>query len=478
MAPGPGKASASPAIPVVGSPQALRDFLRDPIGCMRAVYRTHGKIAALVRGANDFLFAFGPEFNKELLANPDLFHATGFLFPGPRKSPQRRLTHGLFSMNGEQHRQHRRLLLPLFQKKAIEPHRDALVAITDRLLDRWQPGQTRDISQEMMELTLRVTSQVLFGFDEYPLAAAIDTVVERWLALNSAVIVMGTLSMEDQEGAYDQMLQTAEQLEQQMQALLERRSLRPSNGNDILSLLTQAHAEDNTRMSDIELVGQAVHFYAAANHTTKDALTWTLLLLAQHPQVMAELHDELLSKLRGEAPTSAQLQQLPLLERVIKESMRLLPPVSYYSRMNSEPAVLGAYALSKGTTIVLSHYITHHMADLYPQPERFRPERWRTINPSPYEYLPFGAGPRMCVGAMFAMMTLKISLAMILQRFRLTVVPHARIDRKITTTLWPRHGMPMILWRQDRQFTSSPVCGDIHEMVELPAEPQRQTLAA
>src|SRR5207253_10434870 len=98
MAPWPGKASAAPAIPLAGSPQALRDFLRDPIGCMRAVYQTHGKMAALVRGANDFIFAFGPEFNKELLANPDLFHATGFLFPGPRKSPQRRLTPGLFSM--------------------------------------------------------------------------------------------------------------------------------------------------------------------------------------------------------------------------------------------------------------------------------------------------------------------------------------------------------------------------------------------
>jgi cytochrome P450 len=478
MAPWPGKASAAPAIPVVACPQARREFLRDPIGCMRAIYQTHGKIAALVRGANDFIFAFGSEFNRELLANPELFHATGFLFPGPRKSPQRRLTHGLFSMNGEQHRQHRRLLLPLFQKKAIEPHRDALVAITDRLLDRWQPGQTRDVSQEMMELTLRVTSQVLFGFDDYPLAAALDTVVERWLALSSAVIVMGALSMGDQEGRYDEMLQTAGQLEGQMQALLEKRSLCPSKGDDILSLLSKAHAEDRTRVSDMELVGQAVHFYAAANHTTKDALTWTLFLLAQHPEVMADLHDELVGKLRGAGPTIEQMQQLPLLENVINESMRLLPPVPYYSRVNTEPAALGSYSLPRGTTIVFSHYITHHMADLYPQPERFRPERWQTINPSPYEYLPFGAGPRMCVGAMFAMMTLKISLAMILQRFRLTVVPQARIDRKVTTTLWPSHGMPMILCRQDRQFTSSPVCGDIHEMVELPATTQRQAVAA
>jgi cytochrome P450 len=227
----------------------------------------------------------------------------------------------------------------------------------------------------------------------------------------------------------------------------------------------------------VELIGQAVHFFAAANHTTKDSLTWTLFLLAQHPEVMADLHDELHGTLRGGAPTVEQLARLPLLERVIRESLRLLPPVSYYSRGNVEPARLGPYSLRKGTTVVLSHYVTHHMPDLYPQPERFLPDRWRSINPSPYAYLPFGAGPRMCVGATFAMQTLKIALAVILQRFRLEVVPDARIDRQVTTTLWPRHGLPMRLHRQDRGFTSTPVCGNIHEMVDLPSAAGRRAAA-
>jgi cytochrome P450 len=189
--------------------------------------------------------------------------------------------------------------------------------------------------------------------------------------------------------------------------------------------------------------------------------------------VTADLVDELHSTLHGDAPSLDQLNQLPLLERVIKESLRLLPPVSYYSRSNIEPTRLGPYPLRKGTTVVLSHYVTHHLPDLYPQPERFLPDRWRTLNPSPYAFLPFGAGPRMCVGATFALQTLKIALAVILQRYRLEVIPDARIDRQVTTTLWPKHGLPMRLHRQDRCFSSTPVCGNIHEMVELPSARRR-----
>jgi cytochrome P450 len=108
------------------------------------------------------------------------------------------------------------------------------------------------------------------------------------------------------------------------------------------------------------------------------------------------------------------------------------------------------------------------LPDLYPEPERFRPERWRDIDPNQYEYMPFSAGPRMCIGAMFATQLLKISLAMILQRFRLTVIPETRIDRIVRITMQPRHGLPMMLFKNDRKFAASEVRGQIREMVTLP----------
>jgi cytochrome P450 len=156
-----------------------------------------------------------------------------------------------------------------------------------------------------------------------------------------------------------------------------------------------------------------------------------------------------------------------LLECVIKESMRVLPSVVYNTRNSTEPFELGPYHLPSGTTVGFSNYITHHMPELYPQPEKFLPQRWLSTTPSPYEYLPFGAGPRICIGATFAMMMLKISLAMIVQRYRLTVAPGSRIDRKVTVTLSPKYGVPMRIGPPDRQFAKSEVRGNIHEMVDL-----------
>jgi cytochrome P450 len=136
-------------------------------------------------------------------------------------------------------------------------------------------------------------------------------------------------------------------------------------------------------------------------------------------------------------------------------------------RVTQREVALGSLTLTRGTNIVASHYLTHHLPELYPEPERFLPERWRTIDPNQYEYLPFSAGPRICIGAHFSMQALKISLAMIMQKFRLTVVPGTRIDRKTRITMDPPNGLPMMVFANDRKFVASEVSGQIREMVTL-----------
>jgi cytochrome P450 len=234
-------------------------------------------------------------------------------------------------------------------------------------------------------------------------------------------------------------------------------------------MLIHARDEDGTRLTEDELIGQANLLFLAGHETTANALTWTLFLLSQHPQVLADLHDELSGKLHGDPPTVEQMAELPLLERVIKESMRLLPPVPLGSRTATKPTELGPYLLPQWTEIVFSQYHTHHAADLYPEPERFRPDRWLGLNPSAYEYIPFGGGPRLCVGAAFAMMEMKVVLPLLLQRYRLELVPGARIDRFVNMTMAPKYGMPMVVRPQDREFArgKTAVHGDVREMVEL-----------
>ena len=169
----------------------------------------------------------------------------------------------------------------------------------------------------------------------------------------------------------------------------------------------------------------------------------------------------------GSPPTNEQLPQLLFLERVIKESMRILPPVPYTIRSATADVEMGGYKVPKNSRVLCSHFLTHHQPDLYPEPEKFLPDRWLTIDPSPYEYMPFSAGPRACIGAIFAMQAMKISISMILQRFRLQVVRGAKVESVVRVTMSPRYDIPVRIFSQDRKFTRSDVRGNVCEMVEM-----------
>jgi cytochrome P450 len=171
--------------------------------------------------------------------------------------------------------------------------------------------------------------------------------------------------------------------------------------------------------------------------------------------------------LHGNAPRVEQLDCLPYLSAVLKESMRLLPPVAYGLRRATIDFDLSGVPVHSGDWVIFSNYLTHMNPEIYPYPKRFLPERWFAIEPSQYEYLPFSAGPRWCIGKPLAMMTMKLSLAVALQKWRWQVQPQARIDQRVRVTMRPRHGLPMMLAPQDREFCSVPVTGNILKMVEF-----------
>jgi cytochrome P450 len=156
---------------------------------------------------------------------------------------------------------------------------------------------------------------------------------------------------------------------------------------------------------------------------------------------------------------------LSLLDRVIKESMRVLPASAYSQRINIDAVQLGPFELPRGTGIVFTPTVTHHLPDLYPQPEKFIPDRWHTLRPSPYAYHPFGAGPRLCIGAPLATAVIRIALQRILSTFRLSAVPGSDISAHIESTmLFPTHGAPMEIHPADGKFASNPIMGNIHDL--------------
>jgi cytochrome P450 len=448
----------------------LLDFPRDPLACMRQLHATHGPVAALEDEDRRLAFVFSPAYVQEVLTDVATYHSQFFAIRGSRNSAQRRVTSNILSQNGEEHKRFRRMVMGPFQKKFFEPYHDVLAKLSGDLMASWQPGETRNMFREMTRYMLRVTSVLLFGCDVDELAYEIGRDIERWIALNHAVGIGAFVPDAEAGASYGDLLAAAASLEQKIRALIEHRRSVGAAGDDVLSRLISAHDDSGMAMTDAELVGQTTVLFGAAHLTTANTMTWTLFLLAQHPRVASDLVAELDAALGGSVPSVRQLEELPLLDRVIKESMRILPASAYSHRVNVRPVRFGDLRLPPGTPIIFSQVITHHVPDLFPEPEVFCPERWRSFSPSPYAYFPFAAGPRMCIGAGLATLILKLSLTVILQHFRFTLVPGATIDARVNwTMLNPASGMPMKLLPPEAEFAYTPVNGSVHDLVDLGA---------
>jgi cytochrome P450 len=455
--------------PLMGPRGNLLLFMKNPVKHLGSLYRRYGEIVSLTRCTTEYVFVFSPEYNQQLLSNTALFFnldVSSSPLRIPKNSSLSRLFTGLTQMNGARHKQQRQLMIPALQKKRIENYYNAVVAVTEQKLAGWRVGQQRDLFQEMRGLTLSIAVRALVGLDPNRGGDEMCQLLERWTSL---VFSLWTIMLPfDFPGfSYHRLLTLSDNLERLLQGIIERKRIDGLDHSDALSALMQVHDEDQRQLTDDELIGQTNFLFMAGHATTASALTWTMFLLAQHPRTMNDLLDECENKFRGAAPTMEQLDELPLLDAAIKESLRLLPPVLWWSRVSTAPFTLGQYALPRGTRVVHSAYITHRIADLYPQPNKFLPERWFSINPGPYEYLPFSAGPRACLGYAFAMMEIKLVLALLLRRFHFSLAPGTKVDVVGPMLSAPKRGMPVLIGQQDRRRTSSKLGGNIHHLVDL-----------
>jgi len=455
----------SRAFPLFGKQVNLLRFYRNPFRLLRSLHATYGHVAALAQGDPSFVFAFGSEMNHQLLAQPELFeNGTGPLIRLPKNTAVERLfAQNLAVMNGTHHKQQRRLMQPAFHRQQVQGYCTDMVALTERTLDRWQPHSSIDLLTEMQQLTQQIAVKTLFGVDEEAELRQVGTLMRRAITLTTSPLAL--LAPFNVPGLpFHRANRLTERLESYIRSVVARKRKEP-DATDVLATLVRVRDEDGAKLNDAELIGHAFTLFVAGHETTSNALTWALFLLNQHPSICADLLDELEGTLHGAAPTVEQLGQLRLLEGVVKESLRLLPPAPIGIRIAAADCELGGYALPRGANVIYSEFITHRLPELYPEPDRFKPERWFTLERSTYEYLPFAAGSHMCIGWAFAMQELKLVLAMLLQRYRLAVVPGATIAPHIG--MRPLHGMPMRVLVQDRQFERVPVRGGIHELVDM-----------
>lgn len=455
-------------LPFIGGLAHLPRLYRNPFGFLRQLHATYGDVVALAAGDPSYVFVFGPELNRQVLAHADRFENTvgPFFARLPRQTTLGRLlVNNLPVMNGDHHRQQRRLMQPAFHHQQIARYHDDMVAITAHMLGQWRVGTVVDVLTEMRQLTQRIAVKTLFEVDDATELDRVGRLLQRIITTSQSPLVL--LAPTNVPGLpFHRANRLAGYLEGYLRALIDRkRGQRDSQ--DVLAALVRAHDEDGSQLSDDELIGHAFTLFVAGHETTSNALTWTLFLLDQHPRVLATLMDEIDRELGDRAPTIEDLGRLSFLDGIIKESLRLLPPAPIGMRVASTPAELGGYPVPQGATIIYSEFITHRLPEIYAQPDRFLPERWATLHPSPYAYLPFAAGPHLCIGWAFAMQELRVVLAMLLQRFRLAVVPGTRVEPGIG--MRPTHGLPVVVHAQDRQFRASPVQGSMGQLVDLPA---------
>ena len=320
-----------------------------------------------------------------------------------------------------------------------------MVGLAEAAVQEWRDGDTLDVHAEMARLTLAVVARTLFGTDlpaEESRAvtgalsgtlAQFDRVFSPLLPLTERLPLPATRRFRAAHDTFDRIVYGS----------IERRRAEGASGDDLLSMLLRAQ-DAGARMTDTQVRDEAVTLFLAGHETTSNALTWTWYLLAAHPNARTAWLAELDAVLDDRAPTADDLPSLRLTDAVLHESIRLFPPAWAIGRTATEPVEAGGTPIDPGTTVVVSPWLLHHDPRWFPDPSAFRPDRW-PAGPEPrHAYVPFGAGPRVCIGEPFAWMEAALLLAAIGRRWSLDAVPGHRVELQPVITLRPRNEMPMV----------------------------------
>jgi len=468
-------------MPILREYGNLALFFRDPMGYLDGLAREHGNVAMFSRGMRrgmiwpkeespGAVFLFGPKLLREVLTTHATYpEAVVGRFPAEWGGAAR-LTGGLLWLVGDRHRQHRRVITPLYHQRRIEGYRDLMVQVIGTALDGLRPGQRIGVMDEVGKILATFQSDMLLGVANMPgeKGRLIERLAEFWERMKNPAAHVVPINLPFTPRG--RLLECGNHLSKELDELIAIKRAAPEPGHDVLSMMAHSKYEDGTSMTDDELVSETLHLFVGGWVSTRSSMAWTTMLLAQHPRIAAELYEELDSVLHGDAPTVAQLKDLTLLDCVLKESLRLFPPIPFVSRVSNEAVELGGYKIPPRTELHLSMYHTHRDPELYPDPYAFRPERWRTLDPDTDTYLPFGIGRRVCPGKALATLQMKIMLALLVQRYRLEPVKPANLRCGGVGIMAIQPDLNVIVRRQDKRFRESwaKVTGNVTSMVDLP----------
>ena len=432
---------------------------RNPIAVFVDVARSFGDVAYLKIGPRRGYLVTHPDHIRHVLQDNARNYHKSPLYDKLRVS----LGNGLLTSEDGYWLRQRRMAQPAFHRQRIEALASVMAEAANETAARWEPiaarGEPIDISDEMMRLTQAIVLRTLLGADLGPFAGELD---RAWAIVNQHIGTnfwsLGLLERwpTPKNRRFRRALDV---LDRAVFHIINERRRAGCESNDLLSMLLFARDEETGQaMTDRQLRDEVMTILLAGHETTSLALAWTWYLLSQHPDAQRRLENELDSVLGGRLPAYNDLGSLPYTRMVIEEALRLYPPAWGFSRQAIGSDEIGGFHLPRGWLVFLIPFVMHRHRAYWQEPESFDPERFapeRSSARPKFVYLPFGAGPRQCIGNQFAMIEAQLALATLAQGYRLALVPGHLVEPWPLITLRPRHGVKMMVESRTSQRSLS-----------------------
>lgn len=434
-----------PEIPGIGT---TRVFARDQLAALRDLLTTYGDVVSYRIGGQLIVVVSNPDdVGRITLAEHGKF-MKGVL----THELANFLGRGLVTSEGRFWRRQRKIAAPSFTRRHIERFADTMVECTEHAVAAMRPG-VRNVHGDMMQMTLDIVLHTVFGHAEVPDVSAVGPLVETmmegfhranlsWRRLLPRIAKRATLAALDDARA---------ELDQIFYGMIGARRSQADYGDDLLGRLLAARDDDGAGMTDDQVRDEVATIFLAGHETTALSLSFTMLLLARHPDVQARARAEVDAVLGSRRATMADVAALPFVEAVLKESMRVYPPVYIFSREALQDVEIGGWEIPRGTQVLTAVWAMHRDSRWFEDPETFMPQRWLDgleERLPKYAYLPFGAGTRVCIGNHFAMLEGILGLATLLQHLEFEPDPDFELDLLTSVTLRPKGGVSVRLKRR------------------------------
>ncbi|MCB9701078.1 MAG: cytochrome P450 [Myxococcales bacterium] len=445
---------------VLAVARAARDFNADPPGFAFTAQARWGPATGMRIGRDRLIFLHDPELIGEVLVDRE----GAFIKDRVTRGLALFLGHGLLTSDGERWRRSRKVIAPSLTRRHIEVYGEAMVAATRGYVAQVRDGEVRDVHADMTALTLEIVTRTLFGADlpggHERIGELVDAVMQDFQELQQTWrrYLPGWVPLAGRR----RMRRIADELDTYISALIEARRASGALGDDLLSRLLAAHDEAGGGIDDAQLRDELATLFVAGHETTANALTFALLLLAEHPEIAEVVAAEVDAVLGDRDASAADAAALVRCDAVFKEAMRLYPPAYMIGREAVKEVKVGPWTMAPGTTVLISPWALHHDPKLFPDPEAFRP--WRWLDPAiaalpRHAYMPFGGGARICVGNHFALLEGVLCLATIVRGLRFERLDRRGLKLRSAITLRVVGGLRMRARRRDAEAGASAGAG-------------------